>query len=149
MPKNAAKYALHRSVTNHTISRRPARSPSSADYRLRPLSPGTPSTREMGLAYAEAWSRSGDQRQLAEAERLLSSVAAPGPDVRVWLARFAQLKGNTARAVALYESVLARQPNGMAFEHLTQLYLTQGKKEKAQALSQRARQLAGIGVISK
>jgi hypothetical protein len=149
MPKNAAKYALHRSVTNHTISRRPARSPSSADYRLRPLSPGTPSTREMGLAYAEAWSTSGDQRQLAEAERLLGSVAAPGPDVRVWLARFAQLKGNTARAVTLYESVLARQPNRMAFEHLTQLYLAQGKKEKAQALSLRARQLAGIGVVPR
>lgn len=153
MPKQKA-YSLHKSLTDHTISRKPGVIQSVNGYRLRPLTlldtfskmqSVNPAPRDLGLAYAEAWNRRADQRQLAEAERLLSQVPNPTPEVQAWLGRFAEIKGETGRAASLYESALARQLNRMALERLPQLYLRLGMQQKAKAMQQRARSVAGIG----
>jgi len=152
MPRKATAYTIHQPLTDHTIPRRPRQAQAAAGHRLRPLTlfdtaAGVQSVnpRDLGLAYAEAWSRSSDQRQLAEAERLLKQVSNPSPEIQTWLGRFAQVKGDSQRAITLYEAALARQPVRLALEQLPQLYLSAGRKEKALAIQQRGRSAAGIG----
>lgn len=79
MPRVKAIDAGHGVFTNHAIPRRPGLRPGAADsvWRLRPFSPAEAGDREMGLAYAELFDRTRDERHRREAMRLL------GPNVRI------------------------------------------------------------------
>jgi hypothetical protein len=73
MPKAKAVDAGHGVFTDHSIPRRPrATAPSlPTSWRLKPFGPADAGDRELGLAYLEAYSRTRDERQKAEALRLL------------------------------------------------------------------------------
>lgn len=77
----------HMPQGNHRIVR-PGRAPvHSGDWQLRPFSAADRGTRELGLAYAEAFARTRDARQQAEAVRLLRGVAKPDMAVRTALTK--------------------------------------------------------------
>ena len=79
----------HMPQADHRIVR-PGRAPTSPPataWQLRPFSAADRGTRELGLAYAEAFARTRDARQQAEAVRLLSAIAKPDPAIRTALAK--------------------------------------------------------------
>lgn len=72
MPKSQAVDAGHGAFTDHAIprqARRPAAVPADA-WRLRPFSKADLGDRELALAYAELYGRTGDERQKREFLRL-------------------------------------------------------------------------------
>lgn len=77
----------HMPQADHRIVR-PGRAPVPAtDWQLRPFSAADRGPRELGLAYAEAFARTRDARQQAEAVRLLRGVAKPDTAVRTALTK--------------------------------------------------------------
>ncbi len=78
MPKLQAVDAGHGAFTDHAIQRRPATqttNPPQPPWHLRPFSPADAGTRELGAAYLEIFSRTGDARQRDEALRLARDLA--------------------------------------------------------------------------
>ena len=73
MPKSKAVDAGHGVFTDHSIPRRPRSTTPTVptSWRLKPFSLADTGDRELGLAYLEAYSRTKDERQKAEALRLL------------------------------------------------------------------------------
>ena len=77
MPKLPAIDAGHGAFTDHSLSRTPqAPSPKSPGvWRLRPFSPSDEGIREMGVAYLEAFSRTGDIRQKTMGLQILDGLS--------------------------------------------------------------------------
>ena len=136
MPKTRALDAGHGVFTDHSIPRLPSskRGQGVKSWNLRGFSPADAGARELGLAYAEIGARTGDQRQQAEALRLLTA-APQDAEVQVRLADLQERANNPDRALMLYRSALRLDPNSvLAMVNLGRLYGSAGLLEEAIAL---------------
>jgi hypothetical protein len=136
MPKSRAADAGHGVFTDHSIPRVPglARTQPGASWNLRDFHAADAGGRELGLAYAEIGVRTGSRRQQAEAIRLLTA-APQDAEVQVRLADLQERAGNSARALALYQAALRKDPNAVvALVNLGRLYGSSGLLDQAIAL---------------
>jgi len=140
MPKGRVVDGGHGVLTDHSIPRRATRiafeQPS--PWRLVGFSPADSGGRELGLAYAEVFLRTGDRRQRDEAVRLLE--AAPrDPAVELRLADLYQRAGQFNRSEALYRAVLERDANNrVALVNLAGLVAARGLLKDAIPMWRRA-----------
>jgi hypothetical protein len=136
MPKSPVQGVAHGMLTDHGISKRPSgiSQRASNGWRLRGYSAVDSGNRELGLAYAEVFLRTGDQRQEEEAFRLLMSVPND-KEVELRLAGLFQRRGNDVKAFELYRSVLRRDPGSIvALVNIGDYYGSQGALGDAIAL---------------
>ncbi len=140
MPKGRVVDGGHGVLTDHSIPRRAVRIAfeSPAPWRLAGFSRADSGSRELGLAYAEVFLRTGDRRQRDEALRLLE--AAPrDPAVELRLADLYQRGGQPGRAEPLYRSILARDSrNLVALVNLAGLLAERGRLKEAVPMWRRA-----------
>jgi hypothetical protein len=130
MPKSNAADATHGVFTDHSIPRVPRKPSPDSAWRLRGFLSAETKDRELGLAYAEVEARTGDQRQRAEAVRLLGA-ALPDPDAETQLA-FLLEASDSKRAVTLYETSLRQKPGQVvALVNLGRLLGSQGELDRA------------------
>lgn len=74
--------------TDHSIPRLPRpQTQATAPIRLIPFSPADSGDRELGLAYAELFRRTGNPEHAALADRLLKALPKPDSEARKWLNR--------------------------------------------------------------
>jgi hypothetical protein len=104
MPKRKVVDVNHGVLTDHSIPRIPTGiTVTKNHWTLAPFSAENKGDRELGLAYATLFLRTGDPRQESEAMRLLS--AAPlDLEVQFALANLSERRGNFSRAFSLYQS---------------------------------------------
>jgi hypothetical protein len=137
MPKNPAADAGHGVFTDHSIPRVPGRvrNLSAASWNLRGFSPADKGDRELGLAYAEVGVRTANQRQQAEAVRLLTAALRDSKgdsEVQVRLADLEERAGNSSGALALYRAALLQDANSVvAMVNLGRLYGSRGMLDEA------------------
>ena len=137
MPKSRAVDAGHGVFTDHSIPRVPGRlrNQSAESWNLRGFTAADKGDRELGLAYAEAGVRMANQRQEAEAIRLLTAALRASKGDAELLVRLADLKeraGDANEARALYESALRQNPDAVvAMVNLGRLYGSRGLLEEA------------------
>jgi tetratricopeptide (TPR) repeat protein len=127
MPRTRVVDASHAVMTDHSI---PPQAKAAAPDAVRELVPflGASGDRELGLAYAEL----GDSR----ARQFLLRAQPQDWTVRL---RLAVSEPNTARAAALYESVLRDNPGEVsALVNLGSLYAQAGRTTEASRLWDRA-----------
>ncbi len=104
MPKSKVVDVNHGVLTDHAIPRIPASvAPAKESWELRPFTAESKGDRELGLAYAALFYRTGDQRQESEAVRLLITVP-PDFDVQVALANLQERRGDFSGILKLYRS---------------------------------------------
>ncbi|MGH9722888.1 MAG: cytochrome c3 family protein, partial [Bryobacteraceae bacterium] len=133
MPKGRVVDGGHGVLTDHSIPRRAARIAfeQPTPWRLAGFSRADAGDRELGLAYAEVFLRTGDRRQRDEALRLLES-APPGPAVELRLGDLYQRTGQIARAETLYRSVLKQDANNVvALVNLAGVVASRGRLDDA------------------
>ncbi|MGH9629710.1 MAG: tetratricopeptide repeat protein, partial [Bryobacteraceae bacterium] len=140
MPRSRVIDGGHGVLTDHSIPRR--RSQDSFDssrlFRLVDFHGHTAAPRELGLAYAELFLRTGDSRHETEAIRLLEGNAAD-PAAMIRLADLYQRRGDPGRARPLYEAALRHNPHSVvALVNLGGIYGSQGNYESAIKLWQEA-----------
>jgi tetratricopeptide (TPR) repeat protein len=116
MPRQKVEDGGHGVLTDHSIPRRPVRPPpmqAASDRRLMAFRGVTVGDRELGLAYAEVWLRTGSTLHRREAQRLLRGVASVSddPEVAERLAHLVEADGDLSFAVSLYEAALRREPH--------------------------------------
>jgi tetratricopeptide (TPR) repeat protein len=137
MPKNPAADAGHGVFTDHSIPRVPGRvrNLSAASWNLRGFSAADKGDRELGLAYAEVGVRTANQRQQAEAVRLLTAALRDSKgdsEVQVRLADLEERAGNSSGALALYRAALRQDANSVvAMVNLGRLYGSRGLLDEA------------------
>lgn len=128
----------HGVLTDHSIPRRVGSPAETPRVELRPWPGYESSGRELGLAYAEVSSRTGDDRQRQAALELLTKER-PDAEVLVRLAHLLQQKGEHSRAAEMYRQGLALQPNAVtALVNLGVLEARQGRYQTAITLWRRA-----------
>jgi hypothetical protein len=128
MPKGRVVDGGHGVLTDHSIPRATHRLAfeSPAPWRLAGFSRGVPGTRELGLAYAEVFLKTGDRRQRDEAIRLLEQ-APRDTAVAVRLADLYQRTGRAGLAEELYRVALEREPsNRVALVNLAGIVASRG-----------------------
>ena len=104
MPKGKVADVTHGVLTDHAIPKIPAAITVSKDlWKLVPFSAADRGARELGLAYASLFSRTGDPRQESESMRLLSAVPAD-LEVQLALANLGEGHGDYSAAFSLYRS---------------------------------------------
>jgi hypothetical protein len=137
MPRTQASDAGHGVFTDHSIPRvpNPKRSseptPGAQSWNLAGFTADDEGIRELGLAYAEIGVRTGNQRQQAEAIRLLTAVPQDA-EVQARLADLQERTGKPDRALALYRGALKLDPNSvLALVNLGRLYGSAGLLEEA------------------
>jgi predicted CXXCH cytochrome family protein len=133
MPKGRAVDGGHGVFTDHSIPRRARAAPAQAadSWRLLGFSSADTGDRELGLAYAEIYLTTDDERQRSEAIRLLASVP-PDPEVEVRLADLYERAGNPQGALPLYQSALGKNPDALAaLVNLGRLYGSGGQMKAA------------------
>jgi tetratricopeptide (TPR) repeat protein len=87
--------------------------------------------RELGLAYAEIYLTTGDERQRREAIRLLTAAPSDA-EVEQRLAYLYERTGNAERALPLYQSALRKNRNAVpALVNLGRLYGAGGQLKAA------------------
>jgi predicted CXXCH cytochrome family protein len=129
MPKSTAADA-HGVFTDHSIPRVPRKAPAGSAWQLRGFLSAEAGDRELGLAYAEVATRTGDQRQRAEALRLLNA-ALPDADAQTQLA-FLLESSDPKRAITLYESSLRQKPGQvLALVNLGRMLGSEGALDRA------------------
>jgi tetratricopeptide (TPR) repeat protein len=136
MPKSPVQDVAHGMLTDHGISKRPSglSRPAGNGWRLRGFSALDSGNRELGLAYAEVFLRTGDRRQEEEAFRLLMNVPKD-KEVELRLAGLFQRRGNDVNAFELYKSVLRRDPGSIvALVNIGAYYGSKGALRDAIAL---------------
>ncbi len=102
MPKSKVVDVGHGVLTDHNIPKRPGAITGARNlWKLTPFSVNDRGDRELGLAYAELFFQSGDQRQEREAIRLLSAVALDR-EVQLALANLYEQRGDFTQALTLY-----------------------------------------------
>jgi hypothetical protein len=133
MPKARAVDGGHGVFTDHSIPRRAGAAPAQAagSWRVQGFSIADAGDRESGLAYAEIYLTTGDERQRNEAIRLLAS-APPDAEVEMRLADLYERTGNSERALQLYQSALRKTPDKLvALVNLGRLYGSGGQLKAA------------------
>jgi len=140
MPKSRVVDGGHGVLTDHSIPRRAVRIAFEQPFpwRLVGFSAADSGHRELGLAYAEVFLRTGDHRQRDEALRLLE--AAPSdPAVDLRLADLYQRSSQLARAETLYRTVLKRDANNLvALVNLAGIVAARGQLNEAIPMWRRA-----------
>jgi tetratricopeptide (TPR) repeat protein len=132
MPKGRVVDGGHGVLTDHSIPRRPAQNAAgeAGSWRLRGFSRSDGGVRELGLAYAEVFLRTGDARQRGEAVRLLQG--ADDPEALVRLADLYERGRDAARAAPLYQAALRKNVDSVvALVNLGRLYGGAGKIDDA------------------
>jgi tetratricopeptide (TPR) repeat protein len=130
----------HTTLTDHRILRKPATggSPMGPATRLIQFAAKQADPRGLGLAYAELAARAAQPFYTAEAMRLLTDAlpsCANDAEVLTRLAYLHQVKGETERAAALYESALRNDPHqSTAAVNLGVLYAQRGRLGRAAEL---------------
>ena len=140
MPRGRVVGVGHGVLTDHSIPRLASSlQPEPRDvWKLQPFSQADAGPRELGLAYAEVSTRTGDARQIREAIRLLSG-ASQDADAELQLADLYQRSGEARQAVSLYRSVLNKQPGSLvALVNLGNAYAAANQMEDAIKLWQEA-----------
>jgi tetratricopeptide (TPR) repeat protein len=133
MPKGRAVDGGHGVFTDHSIPRRTraALTQAADSWRLRGFSSADTGDRELGLAYAEIYLTTGDERQRGEAIRLLAAAPSDA-EVELRLANLYDRTGNSERALPLYQSALRKNPNALpALVNLGRLYGAGGQLKAA------------------
>ena len=139
MPRSQVQDVAHGMLTDHEIAKIPyiPQDRKRQDWRLQAFPPSQANNRELGLAYAEVSSQTGDSRQRDEAFRLLSPLLAASKrlkdqDVEVRLASLYQQRGDAAKAAELYEALLASDPDSIvSLVNLGNFYGSRGELAKA------------------
>lgn len=140
MPRGQVVDGGHGVLTDHSIPRRSLSMAFEAarNWRLAPFSPRDVGERELGLAYAEVFLRTGNGSQRDEALRLLER-AGHDPAVQLRLADLYQRRGDIARAAPLYQAVLTRDAGStVALVNLGAILGGQGRLRDAIPLWRRA-----------
>jgi hypothetical protein len=140
MPKATAVDGGHGVLTDHSIPRRAQRVgfAQAAAWKLIPFSGGPPSDRDLGLAYAEVFLRSGDNRQAVRAIGLLENRDLD-PPAMVRLAVLYQRMDKPDRALGLYRKVLEADPdNYFALANLAMIVASRGGLVEAVPMWKRA-----------
>lgn len=142
MPRSPVQDVSHGMLTDHQIAKVP-KAPAARknqDWRLRAFAAAQTGDRELGLAYAEVSSRTGDSRQRDEAFRLLNPLFAASKhsadkDVEIRLADLYRQRGDLAKAAEIYEAVLVSDPDSIvALVNLGNYYGSRGALAKASGL---------------
>ncbi|HYO84123.1 MAG TPA: tetratricopeptide repeat protein [Bryobacteraceae bacterium] len=160
MPKAKVVDGGHGVLTDHSIPRRAmAKSRKDPEWRLEPFRGFTATTRELGLAYAEAGETSSNSSQLSEAERLMRSAPADAavltrlgkweaalkadPNSVVAMVNLGVLRaaaGDHASAESLWRQALQRNPGlTAAGVNLVTLLQASGRTQQAEKLLQQLR----------
>jgi predicted CXXCH cytochrome family protein len=115
MPKGHVEGGGHGVLTDHSIPRLPSETAADSRnlWKLRPFSVADAGQRELGLAYAEVATRTGDRRQMQEALRLLPN-AEQDAQVQLRLADLYRRTGDPQRAATLYRSILQKDAGSEA-----------------------------------
>ncbi len=144
MPKSPVQDVAHGMLTDHDILKKPAKpgqrdkAPEKPDWHLRAFSPADAGVRELGLAYAEVSSRTGNPRQQEEAFKLLTTVPKD-EEVEIRLADLYRQRGDTDKSAELYQAVLQTDPNSIvALVNLANHYGSRGALYKAITLWRQA-----------
>ncbi len=140
MPKATAVDGVHGVLTDHSIPRRATRVgfAQAVAWKLIPFSGVTPPDRDLGLAYAEVFLRSGDKRQASQAICLLDRGDLD-PPAMVLLADLYQRLGTTDKALLLYRKMLEAEPdNYLVLANLATLVASRGAVKEAVPLWRRA-----------
>jgi hypothetical protein len=133
MPKARAVDGGHGVFTDHGIPRRAGAVPAQAarSWRLQGFPAADAGDRESGLAYAEIYLTTGDERQRSEAIRLLASAPLDA-EVEMRLADLYERAGNPERALPLYQSAMRKTPDALAtLVNLGRLYGSGGQLKAA------------------
>jgi predicted CXXCH cytochrome family protein len=118
MPKRNVVDVNHGVLTDHAIPRVPLTVATKESlWKLTPIAAEYKGDRELGLAYAAVFFRTGDLRQEKEAMRLLSATGTD-PQVQYALANLYERRGDFSRAFHLYRSADSTPAFAPAFVNL-------------------------------
>lgn len=139
MPRAKTMDGGHGVMTDHSIPKQPAGVESVRGHetasQLIPFPGYSSDSRSLGLALAELWSRTGEEFYEKEARRLLEEALSgrnADAEALTRLAHLIEIRGETERALALYEAALKLDPQRVvAAVNAGALHASRGNLDRA------------------